>query len=55
MEDKLIAILQGYKKDITVKELELFLKIDKTQDFYTLSSKDKKKISKTHNINLDNK
>ena len=52
-EGKLIEILQNYKKDITVKELELFLKIDKTQDFCTLSSKDKKKISKTHNINID--
>jgi len=53
MEGNLINILQSYKKDITVKELELFLKIDKTQEFCTLSSKDKKKISKTHNINLD--
>ena len=52
-EGKLIKILQNYKKDITVKELELFLKIDKTQEFCTLSSKDKKKISKTYNINID--
>jgi len=55
MEDKLITILQSYKKDITVKELELFLKIDKTQEFITLSSKEKKKISKTFNMNLDTK
>ena len=55
MEDKLITILQSYKKDITVKELELFLKIDKTQEFCTLSSKDKKRISKTYNLNLDSK
>jgi replication factor C subunit 1 len=55
MEDKLITILQSYKKDITVKELELFLKIDKTQEFMTLSSKEKKKISKTFNMNLDTK
>jgi replication factor C subunit 1 len=54
-EEKLINILQNYKKDLTVKELELFLKIDKTQDFYTLSSKEKKKISKTYNMNLDSK
>ena len=53
MEKELITILQNYKKDITVKELELFLKIDKTQDFSTLSSKDKKKISKQYNISLD--
>ena len=55
MEGEFIKLLQSYKKDITVKELELFLKIDKTQDFCTLSSKDKKKISKTYNINLDSK
>jgi hypothetical protein len=55
MEDKLISILQSYKKDITVKELELFLKIDKTQDFITLSGKDKKKMSKLYNINMDTK
>ena len=55
MEDKLISILQSYKKDITVKELELFLKIDKTQDFVTLSGKEKKRISKTYNINIDTK
>jgi hypothetical protein len=54
-EDKLITILQSYKKDITVKELELFLKIDKTQEFTTLTSKEKKKISKTFNMNLDTK
>jgi len=53
MEKELITILQNYKKDITVKELELFLKIDKTQEFSTLSSKDKKKISKQYNISLD--
>jgi hypothetical protein len=55
MEGNLINILQSYKKDITVKDLELFLKIDKTQDFYTLSTKDKKKISKIHNIGIDSK
>jgi len=55
MEDKLISILQSYKKDITVKELELFLKIDKTQEFITLSGKDKKKMSKLYNINMDTK
>ena len=53
MEKELITILQTYKKDITVKELELFLKIDKTQDFYMFTSKDKKKISKQFNIKLD--
>jgi len=55
MENEIISILQKYKKDITVKEIELFLKIDKTQEFFTLSSKDKKKLCKTFNLNLDNK
>ncbi len=55
MEDKLISILQKYKKDITIKEIELFLKIDKTLDFITLSSKDKKKYAKIYNLNIDSK
>jgi hypothetical protein len=49
-EDVLINILQNYKKDITIKEVELCLKIDKTQDFLTLSSKEKKMLSKKYNI-----
>ena len=51
-EDILISILQNYKKDITIKEIDLCLKIDKTQDFITLSSKEKKNLSKKYNINL---
>ena len=51
-EDILISILQKYKKDITIKEIDLCLKIDKTQDFITLSSKEKKNLSKKYNINL---
>lgn len=51
-EDVLVSILQNYKKDITVKEIELCLKIDKTQDFITLTSKEKKMLSKKYNINL---
>lgn len=54
-EEVLINILQNYKKDITVKEIELCLKIDKTQDFISLSSKEKKILSKKYNINLSNK
>ncbi len=54
-EDLLISILQSYKKDITVKEIELCLKIDKTQEFLTLSSKDKKILSKKFNISIANK
>lgn len=52
-EGELIKILQSYKKDITLKELELFLKIDKTREFLSLSCKDKKKLSKLYNINID--
>jgi len=54
-EEVLINILQNYKKDISVKEIELCLKIDKTQDFLTLSSKEKKILSKKYNISLTNK
>jgi replication factor C subunit 1 len=45
-EDELIKILYGYNKDITIKEIELCLKIDKTTEFNTLASKDKKRITK---------
>jgi len=34
----------NYSKDITVKEVELCLKIDKTVDFAELSKKEKKKV-----------
>jgi replication factor C subunit 1 len=45
-EDELIRILNGYNKDISIKEVELCLKIDKTTEFNTLASKDKKRITK---------
>jgi hypothetical protein len=45
-ESELIHILNGYGKDITIKEIELCLKIDKTTDFNILGSKDKKRITK---------
>jgi len=45
-EDELIKILNGYNKDISIKEIELCLKIDKTTEFNTLASKDKKRINK---------
>jgi len=48
-EELLIDILNGYKKEITIKEIELCLKIDKTTDFNKLTSKDKKKIIKILN------
>jgi replication factor C subunit 1 len=45
-EAELIKILHGYNKDISIKEIELCLKIDKTTEFNTLTSKDKKRIIK---------
>jgi hypothetical protein len=45
-ENDLIKILNGYGKDISIKEIELCLKIDKTTEFNTLASKDKKRITK---------
>lgn len=45
-EEELIKILNGYNKDISIKEIELCLKIDKTTEFNTLASKDKKRITK---------
>ena len=45
-EGELIKILNGYNKNISIKEIELCLKIDKTTIFNTLASKDKKRITK---------
>ena len=45
-EQELINILQSYNKNISIKEIELCLKIDKTSEFNTLGSKDKKRIAK---------
>ena len=45
-EEELIKILLDYTKNLSVKEIELCLKIDKTNNFELLSSKDKKKITK---------
>jgi len=43
--DEIINILKTYKKDINIKDLELCLKINKTIDFITLSTKEKKEIT----------
>ena len=43
---KFINILKSYKKNITVKDIELFIKIDKTNDFSLFSTKQKKMIEK---------
>lgn len=48
-ENELIKILYGYNKDVTIKDIELCLKIDKTTEFKTLASKDKKRINKQIN------
>ena len=45
-EQELINILNNYSNNISVKEIELCLKIDKTNEFKILGSKDKKKITK---------
>ena len=47
---KIIDILKTYKKDIDIKDLELCLKIDKTIEFITLSTKEKKEITNIINI-----
>jgi hypothetical protein len=49
-EAEIIKILNGYRKDITIKEIELCLKIDKTTEFNTLCSKDKKRITKQMSV-----
>lgn len=41
----ILDILKHYKDDFDIKDLELCLKIDKTIDFITLSTKDKKEIN----------
>jgi replication factor C subunit 1 len=41
----ILDILKKYKEDFDIKDLELCLKIDKTIDFITLSTKDKKEIN----------
>ncbi len=41
----ILDILKRYKEDFDIKDLELCLKIDKTIDFITLSTKDKKEIN----------
>ena len=46
--EKLMNILNGYK-NISIKDIELCLKIDKTSEFNTLSTKDKKSIIKLIN------
>jgi hypothetical protein len=50
-EADLIKILNGYGKDVTIKEIELCLKIDKTTEFNKLASKDKKRITKSISSN----
>ena len=44
-EKELIKILNGYNKKLSIKEIELCIKIDKTSFFYDITSKDKKRIN----------
>jgi DNA polymerase III delta prime subunit len=48
-EQELINILSAYSLDMTIKDIDLCLKIDKTTNFKLLSSKEKKKITKLIN------
>jgi hypothetical protein len=41
----ILEILKNYKEDFDIKDLELCLKIDKTIEFITLSTKEKKEIN----------
>ena len=54
-EADLVNILNGYNKNISIKEVELCLKIDKTSEFIKLASKDKKRITKSIGIIKKNK
>lgn len=51
-EQDIINILSTYSKDITVKDIDLCLKIDKTSEFRLLNSKEKKKITKMIKTNV---
>ena len=42
--EELVKKLQSYNKDISIKEVELCLKIDKTFNFHQLTTKEKKKV-----------
>jgi DNA polymerase III delta prime subunit len=44
--NNIISILKQYKSKLDIKDVELCLKIDKTIDFITLKTKDKKQIIK---------
>ena len=44
--EEFVELVRSYKKDINIKDLELCLKIDKTNSFISLNTKIKKKIMK---------
>jgi replication factor C subunit 1 len=45
-ETELLNILKTYNKNLTIKEIELCLKIDKTTEYNILATKDKKRLIK---------
>ena len=45
-ETELLGILKSYNKNLTIKEIELCLKIDKTTEYNILATKDKKRLIK---------
>ena len=49
-EIELIKNLTSYSKKITIKEIELCLKIDKTYPFKQLTTKEKKRIIKQFKV-----
>jgi hypothetical protein len=48
--DELVKILKSYNPDISYKEINLCLKIDKTNDFHKFDAKEKKELKKLYNI-----
>jgi DNA polymerase III delta prime subunit len=47
--EEFVNLIKSYKKDLCIKDLELCLKIDKTNDFISLNTKIKKKLIKLIN------
>jgi hypothetical protein len=45
-DSELIQLLSSYNKNLTIKEIELCLKIDKTIEYNILTTKDKKRLIK---------
>ena len=44
--EEFIELIKSYKKDAGIKDLELCLKIDKTNEFGSINQKKKKRLTK---------